>query len=184
MQRAGESPALNQTRAERFSAESRKTMGLNLADESVDYSDSTELFPFEGEPYGTFDMTLLSFIESGECGSETNKGDKEYDLATCRIDASTNPAFKPGDVYGFFFQTGGDGMTVKSRPYKIKAERSFIAAAFGKSVKDIPIKDYPKKRQELLANVYDGTDKIRLRTKKGNEREDGTFYRDDVWLPA
>jgi hypothetical protein len=157
---------------------------LNLADESVDYSSSTELFPFTGEPYGSFELTILAYTESGPAGTEKNKGEKEYDLVTVRVDESTNPAFKPGDVYGFFFQTGGNGMSVKQRPYKIKELRAFIAAAHGVLVKDIPISEYPTKRQELLDNVFEGTDKIRLRTKKGTERDDGTFYRDDVWSPA
>lgn len=157
---------------------------LNLADESVDYSNGTDLFPFEGEPYGSFDLTILDYTESGPAGSEKNKGEKEYDLVTVRIDTSTNPNFRPGDVYGFFFQTGGNGMSVKQRPHKIKELRSFIAAAHGVDVKSIPIAEFPAKRQELLENVYDGSDKIRLRTKKGNERDDGTFYRDDVWSPA
>lgn len=170
---------------------------LNLGDENVgtDYGKGgSDLFPFDGsknpehaEPYGSFEFTLLSYDESGPCGTEKNKGDKEYDLVTARIDSSTNPAFKPGEVYGFFFQTGGNGMSVKSRPYKIQELRAFVAAAHGVGIKDIAVKDYPAKRQELLDNVFEGTDKIKLRTKRGNERTGenaGTYFRDDVWSPA
>lgn len=165
-------------------------MPLNLADESVDYSNNAELFPVEKaedpsiQPYGSFECTLLDYFESGPPGTEKNKGAKEYDLVTLRIDTSTCPMIKPGEVYGFFFQTGGDGMSVKQRPYKIKESRAFIAAAHGVELKSIAIKDFPAKRQELIDNVYEGTDKIRLTTKKGNKRDDGTHYRNDIWSPA
>lgn len=153
---------------------------LNLSDETVNYSDETALFPFTA--YGVFDIALLDYRESGACGSETNKGDKEYDMAVGQIVASTNPEIKVGETFGFFFQTGGNGMSVKSRPFKIKAIRAFLAAAHGVNVKDVPLKDWPAKRQECLdADYSDGADKVRLRTSEGNAREDGSHYRDDVW---
>ena len=166
---------------------------LNLADENVptDYSNGTNLFPYNGEenpehaePYGSFELTLLGYYESGPAGTEKNKGDKEYDLVTARIDVSSHPAFAPGEVWGFWFQTGGNGMSVKQRPYKVRDLRHFIAAAHGVLPTAIAIKDYPAKRKELIDNEFDGSDKIKLRTKRGNKREDGTFYRDDVWSPA
>jgi hypothetical protein len=177
---------VTQARVNRPTESARKkknSMALNLADETVDYSSDVDFFPFE--VYGSFDLTILDYKESGEPGSDTNKGVKEFDLAMCRIDTSTNPAIRVGETYGFFFQTGGDGMSVKSRPFKIKALRAFIAAALGVEVKAIPMKDWPKKRTELLSNDYSGkTDRIHLKTKEGNKREDGTCYRDDVWSPA
>lgn len=164
-------------------------MPLNLSDETVSYSDNVELFPHEKEgnplrPYGAFELTLLSYYQSGPAGTEKNKGDKEYDLVTARVDTSTNDYFKPGDVYGFFFQTGGNGVTIKSRPHKIRDLRSFIAAAHGKVEKDVPLSEWPELRQKLIDNVYDGTDKIRLKTKEGKAREDGTHFCDKIWSAA
>jgi hypothetical protein len=161
-------------------------MALDLnSDAAIDYSNDTELFPFETavgdtRPYGSFDFTILSYTESGPAGTESNKSDKEYDLATLRVDASDNVGVKVGETYGFFFQTGGDGMTVKSRPYKATALRAFIAAAVGQNVKDRSF-DATAARKTMLTQAFSADDTISLRTTRGNKREDGTHYRDDKW---
>lgn len=160
-------------------------MALDLNDpKAIDYSSKTPLFPFTA--YGSFTLALLSYIESGPAGSETNKGDKEFDLALARVEESSDPSIRPGDVYGFFFQTGGDGMTVKSRPYKAAALRDFHKGVLGIDPRDRSFDANAARTAMLAEDLSAGENKVRLKTSKGNEIEGkpGESYRNDVWSAA
>jgi len=143
-------------------------MPLDLDDpKAVDYSGSTNLLPFDA--YGDFDLALLSFTESGPPGTEDNPGDKEYDLALCRVLKSTNPAISADEETGLFFQTGGDGMTVKNRPFKAANERAFMAACFDKNPKDPAFKGKDARKELLAADLQEGNAvHVRLYRRKGN----------------
>lgn len=164
---------------------------LNLNDEkSFDYGGGDDLFPFD--VYGRFIFRVESYVESGPPGTETNKSDKEYDMASLEVLESNNAAMPVGSKTGFWFQTGGNGMTVKSRPFKIAELRAFVAALCELSnPKDRSI-DWVAKRGEALTADYAGNVvKIGCTTTKGNPRsdktaEDGTcpdgYYRNDSWF--
>lgn len=159
-------------------------MALDLNDpKCIDYSSKIPLFPFDA--YGDFEFALVSYIESGEAGSEKNKGEKEFDLATVRVVNSTAEGIKEGDLYGFFFQTGGNGMSVKSRPYRAAELRNFHKAVLKVDPTDRTF-DGNAARKTLLVSELDGTDNVRLKTQKGSEIEGkpGTFYRNDTWTAA
>lgn len=167
-------------------------MGLNLNDEkSFDYGGGgDDLFPFD--VYGRFILAVESYTESGPPGTETNKSDKEYDLAMVQVLESNNAAMPVDAKTGFWFQTGGNGMTVKSRPFKIAALREFVAALCElKNPKDRSIDWVAKRGEALTANYEGGGVKVGVITSKGNPRsekkaDDGTcpdgYYRNDAWF--
>jgi hypothetical protein len=156
---------------------------LDLNDtKAIDYSSKIEFFPFEA--YGNYLMSVISYTESGPAGSETNKGDKEYDLATVRVLESDNPSVPVDSTWAFFFQTGGNGLSVKARPHRAAELRSFHRAVLGKAPADKAF-DGNKARSALLAeDLSSGEERVRLRCAKGNQREDGTHYRNDTWSAA
>lgn len=157
-------------------------MALDLNDpKAVDYSSKIPLFPFEA--YGDFDFDVISYIESGEAGSDKNKGDKEFDLATVRVVASSSDSIKVGDLYGFFFQTGGNGMSVKSRPYRAAELRNFHKAVLKVPSTDRGFDGNAARKALLVEDLSAGGNTVHLHTQKGSEIEGkpGTFYRNDTW---
>lgn len=162
-------------------------MALDLNDEkAINYSDKIEFFPFD--TYGDFEFDVISYTESGPAGSDQNKSDKEFDLATVRVVRSTNETVKAGDLFSFFFQTGGNGISIKSRPYRAAELRSFHKAVMKVAPTDKTF-DANKARKTLLENdLSEGGNPVRLKTSKGNSftREDGTTgnYRNDTWAAA
>lgn len=164
----------------------RITVALNLNDEkAIDYSSDVPYFPFD--TYGNFDFVVLAHEESGEAGTEKNKSDKEYDVATVEVLASDNPSVKVGEKLIFWFQTGGDGVTQKNRAYKAAELRQFVSAANGVNPTSAEYKKYDAVagRKELLARDFGEIETgIRLKATKGKERaEKGTFYTDKAWSP-
>lgn len=162
-------------------------MPLDLDDpEAVDYSGKTPLLPFDA--YGDHDFVLLSFTESGPPGTEDNPSDKEYDLATVQVLKSTSPKVTQGETIGLFFQTGGDGVTIKNRKYKAANERAFMAACFDANTKDPEFKGKVARAQLLAADLSDGSVKIRQYRRKGNEKgeaaegEEQEYYADDRYV--
>jgi hypothetical protein len=143
-------------------------MPLDLDDQkAIDYSGSTNLLPFDA--YGDFDLAILAFTESGPPGTEDNPGDKEYDLATATVLKSTCEKITQGEEMGLFFQTGGNGMTVKNRPFKAAAERGFLAACFGENAKDPAFKGKDARAKALASDYEDGNAvHVRLYRRKGN----------------
>lgn len=162
-------------------------MALNLNDEkAIDYSSDVPYFPFD--TYGDFDLAILAAEESGEAGGETNKSDKEFDVYTCEVLASSNPALAPGEKLIFWFQTGGDGVTQRNRAYKAAELRQFVAAAMGVHPTSAEYKKYDalEGRKKLLARDFEATETgIRLKATKGAERKGnpGTYYTDKAWSP-
>lgn len=162
-------------------------MALNLNDpKAIDYSSEVPYFPFD--TFGTFDMMVLEYHESGEAGSEQNKSDKEFDVATVEILASSNEALKKGDKVVFWFQTGGDGVSQKNRAYKSAELRQFVAAASGvdPTGKEYRAFDAGKARKDLLAQNFEAKEAgVRLSATKGKERTGapGTHYTDKAWKP-
>lgn len=146
-------------------------MALDLNDQkAIDYSSDVPYFPFN--TYGHFDFAVLSFEESGPAGSEQNKSDKEFDIATVEVLASDNPTLKAGDVVIFWFQTGGDGINLKNRANKAAELRVFVAAACGVDPKSAAYKKYDAKagRTELLARDFEANEcGVRLHATPGNE---------------
>ncbi len=162
-------------------------MALNLNDrEAVNYGNDSNLYPLK-DSFGALDCVLLAYTESGPVGSETNDGDKEYDLATCEVLSSTNPEFKKGDVTAFWFQTGGDGVNKKNRLRKISALQQFVAAAEGVSATSKEYKgfDFDAARKKLLARDFEAKETgIRLRATKGNETDTpGSFWVETAFSP-
>jgi hypothetical protein len=160
-------------------------MPLDLDDQkAIDYSGSTNLLPFDA--YGDFDLAILAFTESGPPGTEDNPGDKEYDLATAKVLKSTYESVAQGEETGLFFQTGGNGMTVKNRPFKAAAERGFLAACFGEAAKDPAFKGKEARTKLLAADLEDGSAvHVRLYRRKGNPMvdKDGVAVLDDAGEP-
>jgi hypothetical protein len=158
---------------------------LDLNDQTaIDYSSKIEFFPFDA--YGTYLFDLIAYDESGPAGSEGNPGDKEYDKATVKVLESDNPAVKAGETWAFFFQTGGNGLSVKARPYRAAELRAFHKAVLGIPVTDKTF-DGNKARATLLAeDLTAGGNKVRCRCAKGGEMQNkpGEFYRDDTWSAA
>lgn len=162
-------------------------MALNLNDEkAIDYSSDVPYFPFD--TYGSFDFAILEYRESGEAGSEENKSDKEFDVATVEVLASDNSAIKAGEKLVFWFQTGGDGVTQKNRAFKAAELRQFVSAALGVDPTGAAYKKYDAVagRKELLARDFEAKETgIQLKATKGDERKGspGTFYTDKAWKP-
>lgn len=183
-------------------------MALDLNDpKAIDYSSKQNLFPFEA--FGRYTLALCSYTESGPAGSEQNKGDKEFDMPMLRVVESNNPEIRVGELYGFFFQTGGNGMTVENRAYKAADLRNFHKAVLGIDPRDRTF-DANAARKTILESNLDETDHVVFTRKQGKaavdkktkepvyktDKETGEtlldaagnpirfYYSDDTWSPA
>jgi hypothetical protein len=147
-------------------------MALDLNDpKAIDYSSEISYYPRNA--FGEALLTILSYEESGPAGSEENKSDKEYDVATVRVEDFTPTQLpdsvfrstpKKGDLFVLWFQTGGDGVTLKNRAYKAAALRNFVSAACGVSDRAF---DATKGRKDMLAEDFsDEKTQVRITTKK------------------
>lgn len=172
-------------------------MALDLNDQkAIDYSSDVPYFPFN--TYGHFDFAVIAYEESGPAGSEQNKGDKEFDVATVEVLASDNATLKQGDVIVFWFQTGGDGVNLKNRANKAAELRAFVAAANGVDPKSAAYKKYDARggRQTLIDRDFEKEETgIRLHATPGTETKaskaaraenpttPALFYTDKGWSP-
>lgn len=162
-------------------------MALNLNDPgAIDYSSEVPYFPYD--TYGDFDFMILDYKESGAAGSEENKSDKEFDVSTVEVLASSNPAVKVGDKLVFWFQTGGDGVNQKNRKFKAAELRQFVSAATGVHPTSTKYKKYDAAaaRKTLCERDFGAVETgVSLKASKGNERtaNPGTFYTEKAWSP-
>ena len=159
---------------------------LDLNSETaVDYSSNIDYFPFD--TFGDFEFIVLAYEESGDCGTEKNKSDKEFDTVTVEVLKSSLDIVRAGEKFVFWFQTGGDGVNQKNRSYKAAELRQCVTAISGVSPtsKDYKLFDAAKARKDLLAKDFsDGNTGVALRTTKGKERsEPGTFFTEKAWKP-
>lgn len=151
-------------------------MALDLNDpKAIDYSSSQDLFPYEingVQVYGRFRLALLSYTESGPAGSESNKGDKEFDMATCRVVESSHPDIRVGSIYGFFFQTGGNGVTVENRAYKAAALREFHKAVLNIDPRDRAFDGNAARKTMLEEDLSDESNLVDFTRKQGKPAVD------------
>lgn len=163
---------------------------LDLNDQkAIDYSSEIPYFPRAA--FGETLLTILSYEESGVANTEENKSDKEYDLATVRVEKH-EPAklgegtvyvpVKPGETYVLWFQTGGNGITMKNRAFKAAELRNFISSACGVTGEALRTFDAKKGRDDCLAEDFsDGKSQVLLNKRVDSpvEGKPGEYYSKD-----
>lgn len=165
-------------------------MALDLNDsKAVDYSSELEYFPRNA--FGEATLTILSFEETGEAGSETNRSDKEAAIATARLDSFTPHQLpdsvlvsvpKIGETYKLWFQTGGNGITLQNRSYKAAELRGFVSACCGVNDRGF---DAMKGKKDMLAEDFSAEDtRVALTRKRGAQVfEKGTKTKTTAGVP-
>jgi hypothetical protein len=168
---------------------------LDLNDQkAIDYSSEVPYFPRAA--FGETLFTILSYEESGDANTEENKSDKEYDVATVRVErhepaklgeGTVQVPVKPGETYVLWFQTGGNGITMKNRAFKAAELRGFISAACGVQGDALRTFDAKKGRDDCLAEDFSaGDSKVLLvrRTDSPVPNKPGEFYCKDRYSVA